>query len=611
MTKIGLFKISRETAFILVLVCSSLFYTRMTLDYTLVPRFVFLSFCLFLFVGLNVKVNSFKLEVDILLISYLGYVLFTCGSLLWTCNTSETLFESSKLLLGFGVFVSAALLSIRREFSFRNIGIASLILFLIALLVAVSQIIEMDHFTRDSLYHITGVSSHKNLFSAFLFLNLVFCLAFLFHTSKNLRIVTIVCILISLGLVFLLQSRAVWLGLVSGIFMFVVLYAFKHPLHYIFKKIPIYLLIIGVVLLIAGFVLFVFPIVIEKIIELMPNPNPKANLLDTTSGFERLTIWEKTILMIKGHPAFGVGAGNWQIFFPNSTLSGLWRVEDLNVTFQRPHNDFLWILSETGIAGFTLYLIFSVGLFLHAIKTFLTIDDQRQRMIHGLFISGMTGFMVLSFFDFPKERIEHTIWINVIYAILYCKIRENSIIRPLFIIRWRWWASGFTLLLLIFIIMIGFLRFRGEFNTKRIYTYREKQDWQKVKSACDNAFSFAYTIDPVSIPIHWYRGNANASVGNYGESLNDLLVAYRKHPYNRNVLNDLGSAYVMTGNTELAKTFYREAARISPRFDDPRLNLIALYINEGNWEEAAFWEKSITHDSERRSYYQKLIQEAK
>jgi hypothetical protein len=84
---------------------------------------------------------------------------------------------------------------------------------------------------------------------------------------------------------------------------------------------------------------------------------------------------------------------------------------------------------------------------------------------------------------------------------------------------------------------------------------------------------------------------------------------WSKHPYNRNVLNDLGSAFVMNGNEEAAIAYYKEAARISPRFDDPKLNMVAIYIGNRNWQEAAYWENLIKHDSERRNHYRQLINE--
>ena len=73
---------------------------------------------------------------------------------------------------------------------------------------------------------------------------------------------------------------------------------------------------------------------------------------------ERVVLWKKTVQLIAEKPVFGYGGGNWQIAFPKTGLNEIWRAEDLNVTFQRPHNDFLWIIfSYLRIGEFLISII--------------------------------------------------------------------------------------------------------------------------------------------------------------------------------------------------------------------------------------------------------------
>jgi tetratricopeptide (TPR) repeat protein len=140
-----------------------------------------------------------------------------------------------------------------------------------------------------------------------------------------------------------------------------------------------------------------------------------------------------------------------------------------------------------------------------------------------------------------------------------------------------------------------------------MYAERMVKHNQEVINYCNSARSFCYNIDPTSIPIEWYKGNANANLGNYAAAMEDFKSAFRVHPYNHNVLNDLGSAYFMNNKIDSAKICYMEAARINPSFDDPKLNLTAIFINEGRYKEAQKWNESVFHDSERRNYYRRLI----
>ena len=63
--------------------------------------------------------------------------------------------------------------------------------------------------------------------------------------------------------------------------------------------------------------------------------------------------------MAKANPLLGVGLGQWRLVFPlygkiqKFRESGEGLVE---IFFQRPHNDYVWVLTETGIIGLLSYL---------------------------------------------------------------------------------------------------------------------------------------------------------------------------------------------------------------------------------------------------------------
>jgi len=323
---------------------------------------------------------------------------------------------------------------------------------------------------------------------------------------------------------------------------------------------------------------------------------------------ERLILWDKTYHLIKKRPVTGVGMGNWQVHLPDATLSGLWRGEDLNYTFQRPHNDFLWILSETGIIGFNLFLIFLFSVLFLLVRSLYIIPHDTFHVLDILFcIAFIAGYYTISFFDFPRERIEHGIWINLILGFAYYQVKMILPIRQFFSLKIRRTKFLVATVILLFISFIGLLRFNGEFFMRRLLIYKSSNRLPETISAGSSALSFAYTIDATSIPVTWYTGNAKASLGRYEEAQKDFLNAYKLTPFNKNVLNDLGSSYVFTNDVLRAKTYYEEAARISPRFDDPKLNLAAMYINAQDFKTADFWLKSLMHNSERRTGYENIV----
>jgi tetratricopeptide (TPR) repeat protein len=312
-------------------------------------------------------------------------------------------------------------------------------------------------------------------------------------------------------------------------------------------------------------------------------------------------LWKKSYDMVRKHPVYGVGMGNWQIHFPDATLTGLWRAEDLNFTFQRPHNDLLWILTETGWIGMSLFLIFIFALFLGLLRGSRAAEKDRQLEMFWC-VAFIFGFYVASFFDFPKERAEHTIWLNVIFAFAYLNINKTNAVPAIGTFSFK---RSYVLVILVLLLCV--MRFRGEYYTMKMYTERILKNEANAIRYGNEAVSFAYCVDPTSVPIYWYTANSYANLGSYENAQRDFLLAYRHNPYNRNVLNDLGSSYSFTKNNELAKKYYNEALRISPRFDDPKLNLSAIYIQEKAYRKADTLLRSMFHDSERRTQYQKLV----
>jgi tetratricopeptide (TPR) repeat protein len=210
------------------------------------------------------------------------------------------------------------------------------------------------------------------------------------------------------------------------------------------------------------------------------------------------------------------------------------------------------------------------------------------------------AFFTSAFFDFPKERIEHMIWLHIIFAYcFYCIAGPPKPLKP----QINFLLAGLS----IFACICGLYRFLGELHTRRMYDNKAQNNIPGVINEANKAESFIYHLDPTSVPLKWYKGNAYASQGNFALAEKTFAEALKESPYNRNVLNDLASACVNTGNASGAIEYYTKAARISPRFDDPKLNLAAFYIKQENFSAADSCLKSLFHDSKRRTQYQNMV----
>ncbi len=594
------------TLFLIGILLSSLAFSPFILDYTLTPRLIILA-CVLSCVFLLMPKGTLKIPSHFILMTYFLFVAFSWLSISWSHLSSEAIFENAKLCICFLVFILSYHFFHANEKPFMILLCKiSILLFLAQLVVGVYQIIHLPSFEKASLYTVYGMNSHKNLFSSFILLQLPFvilCINKLSGERKNFWIITI--LIIYIALLAFLQTKAVWIGcLVSVLFFFIILLYKKAPFTFNLK------ISIAVLVILANvFFIFVLPNIVKRGIDHNISQAKNVNIQQKQElDQERLVLWDKTYTMFNKHPAIGVGAGNWQIYFPDATLKNLWRAEDLNYTFQRPHNDLLWILSETGLIGFNLFVIFILSLWaslVHVIKISSFSKQQNLELI--LFACIIPGFFTAAFFDFPKERIEHMVWLNIIlgscfytvYKYLPSARSKEFTFKPIHI--------SMSIALCVFVLICGIYRYLGEFHTRKMYDHKAQNNLHGLISEGNKATSFVYKVDPTSLPVKWYTGNAHALQGTFALANKDLLEAYKQNPYNRNVINDLGSSYAQLNMEDSAINCYKRSALISPRFDDPKLNMAAIYIRQKNFRAADSCLRGLFHDSERRTNYQKMV----
>ncbi len=587
-------------AFTSILFISSLFYTAIVLDYTLAPRFFILSALLLLYIVACVPTKAFANPISLIPATSITLFLWSIASSIWATNSSEVWFVSSKLACSASVFLISIHHFRTNPNSVNAISITAVSIAFFAVVLSFIQFREIElfgiRFDHESpIYYITSISSHKNLVSSFLYLLLPFIIIGKYRSMSLISIVKYFIIACIVVVLIVLKTRAVFIALAGVVAVFSGFLFFITTKHYSRKLKSRLLYVLGFSILFA--LVIITPILLAKF---------SGNAIGNTDSFqERVLIWRNTLKMIADNPILGVGAGNWQIHFPQYSLEGIWRCDELNVTFQRPHNDFLWVWSELGIIGFVLQMTVWVGALFYGLRAYRMLTYRPDQIRLVLFISFYIGGSVILFFDFPIERAEHTIWMALGAAYLFSQSNSTH--------QWRnpypQLARLFAICILAFSMYVSFKRVSGEYFTKKVYVAKQHRDGRSMIRNATQAMSFAYSLDPVSVPILWYCGNAYVYEKNMDAALGCFKHAFFAHPYQRNVLNDLGTGYLIKNNIPLAEKYYKEAHRISPRYDEPILNLINLYIQVDKLEEARKWDLRLTHDSPRRDELKALIYE--
>ncbi len=558
-----------------------LIYSEQIIDPVLIPRQIYLSAFLFI-IGFIVIIQIINKKITpdlsflkiILPLLFYAFIIIAVISSINATAISESLYVISKTTIEISFFVITTYLIIQKKLELDAL-IKAIVLFSISsVLIASYQSYSLFFSDKDFLKNMNLVSStfaNKNLLSSILFLTLPFILNgfFLNRTWKTIAYFSFFLIII---LLLIIQTRTVLIALFISLLIYLVL-IFKNRVYSASYKKIIIASSITLIIVLGGFLYFKQ----EKYF---------SRLTDTNTAHVRTLLWENSIAMAKENIFLGVGSGNWQIQFPKYGMNKFDEplIKTGLITYQRPHNDFLWVLCENGIIGLLIYLLIFTSTLFYLWRLMNFYPDWKIKKMYALFFSAIIGYMIIAFADFPMERIEHQVILFLIFSFAtahyyntFGNSKKEATKFPLFSV---YIILFFTTV--VFSFFVTFKRYSGEFHTRLMKNFHHKENWPQMIKQADKAENSCYELDPMSAPIEWYKGVALFSLGNYDMALSSFEKANKIHPNNMHILNNLGTCHEVNKEHEKAEDFYLKALSISLEFDEARLNLAAVYFNNGN-----------------------------
>ncbi|MBD3218539.1 MAG: hypothetical protein GF310_09710, partial [candidate division Zixibacteria bacterium] len=415
--------------FIMLVFLMPLVYYSGTTDPCLTPRHLALSLILLLtaiilLVMIKRREDTFDLRIrgEIILCAYGIYIIAALISLVKAGNIAESLFDITRLFLGFGVFLFTFMIIS----NYRNGSrLLSKFMILCGLAVGTLGFLQYYEIAFDFLYQAglpAGTSANRNIFLAQIALILPFAVFGIFAFKKLWRIVSLPAFAIILFLVIVGASRSVMAAvalsaIISAALYFVFRKRFhphnekKMPRNRVIAFIPIAMVI--AIIIISGFVLKSGQRSLTDTISSAFNPRVTSNRI-------RIQMWERSLQMYADNPVFGVGAGNWKIEVAAYGAVGPEYLVEKRF-FQRPHNDYLWVLSEKGPAALLAYLaIFAIAIvYGFRILKDRSAGEKHRRLFALCMTAGILIYLVDSFFSFPMERTLNLILINIILGSLF------------------------------------------------------------------------------------------------------------------------------------------------------------------------------------------------
>ena len=568
-----------------MIVVLPLVYFKKTLDPCLMPQLFTVSLFLAIFWIANFLIikrnffnrNNFK---PIIVWMAVGYLFISILSMFFAVNVKESLFDISKTIVFISVIILTLNLLNESDHWVKYIPLFFLIAISIALIIgfrqyAVEVMPAPDRLLEDGRpvnYLVDGLMAHKNLYASSLFMSLPFLIFGLIQSQKMLRFIYGLITFLLFVMIILLSTRAVWLGILIAVgasSIILLVYADKFGLPTKFRK---WALLSMVAILVSG-------LTVVSSISSKDQFSPIERLKSIFSSKDsnniyRLHVWELTTNIIKENPMTGVGAGNWKFIAPRYYHNYNFKLNQLN--WIGPHNDFLWVLAEKGFPGF----LFFVGMFFMAFYYLFSVirktENGNHKILALILIGGFIGYLVISFFDFPLERIVHQVWLAIWMAIsanLYFQIKQKQPVKKVNFY-WLW----IILILMILPIIYSYSAIKLEMYVVKARRAQHRKDWKGLLEDAKKIPTQFRNLDAEAMPVYYYQGIAYENLGQYELAKTCYLQALYDHPAKVEIMNNLGLMYFNLKQYEDAKLYFHKAIEILPDFFESLVNLSATYI---------------------------------
>lgn len=142
---------------------------------------------------------------------------------------------------------------------------------------------------------------------------------------------------------------------------------------------------------------------------------------DPTTG--RTHFWAVTMRIIAERPLLGAGLGAYSLAYTRyDTRGGMYRIE-------QAHNDYLQLLSDTGIVGGVFGLLFVVALYRIGLRRLRSADVYRRGVALGA-LAGCTGAFVHSIFEFSLHTTSNALLFLVLAALATLGAQVEEVVVP-------------------------------------------------------------------------------------------------------------------------------------------------------------------------------------
>jgi tetratricopeptide (TPR) repeat protein len=559
-----------------------------------------------------------------LVLPAVGYVLLGFLSLFWATTPFHGLVEATRLLVLALLFVAVqvlirmdGLITVARCSTVGGAALAA---------IGVCQYLGLAFEWIPSVGMPSGTFAFRNLAASYLIGCLPLALlAIALESTAWRRLLWAGCAALMALFLLYTRTRGAWVGTGLALIIACVVALYHGPLRrtlaLTFKGIfATRLLRLGLPLLACAWLVAAFlpshtsPGVIQQFDEQKTSAATTAvSMLSVGSDRGRLDMWKHTLDMVWDHPLLGVGLDNWEFVYPLYDTG----VEPGKITAAsepvRPHNDFLWILSELGLVGLGLYLWLLGAAWVAARRVFRSGEATKQLCALAA-LAGIVALLGHSFFSFPKEQPAPAalFWLHLgIVGVVSSRIstgqKRDSINTMLPVM---------AVAVVICAIVLTFRQVRFDEHFQKARLLASQSSWRSgaqqmalaidqgafdhrasflqarylqragLQPEAEQAYREALAVHPNYAHSHHNLGGTLAAQGRWGEAIESYTNALSLRPQYLEARTNLGYAYAAAGRLDEAETTFRDVLRQAPSSAVALGNLGAVYLKKGHTQHA-------------------------
>ena len=434
---------------------------------------------------------------------------------------------------------------------------------------------------------------YRNYFAQYLCFAIPASTISLFIIKNNkTRILMLICFVLLIGGLILTRTRAAWLGIVIALFIFT--YSNRHLIKYELKNLLKDLKGIGILLISIFSVIFFLNITDTKSFTGSWDRPSETNwptafkqkksvwtTLTTIRQFAtkagwggRVNMYKSSAGIIKDNPALGIGLGNWRLINPKYADNTSYNDSNFNKITQRPHNDFLWLLTEIGLLGMVFiiaFLIYHLRLLLRALKRME--KSEEQRYIFMFCIMGFIAIGIESMFDFPRQRTMPNLYLwSIMGFIATTSIQtaskdkyQNTVPKALAVI-------------LSVVSVFCYFDVKSNIYNQDAKYYNNNNMPNELYASSAIALSLYRNLDNAGTPIYYYMGIAKYQLGDKNTAKLLFQRALQLAPFHIGALTNYMIVLGELGELDAAYRIMQIIQHVYPNMTKASLDMAKFFI---------------------------------